>query len=157
MRPVSMVTRTSVVSENLFAILNRVKARTAVPSLPGKGKSILPSLCGRRPTTRARYSLSTLPFSKRLSSSLAVCWSLATTRRPEVSWSRRWTSLGTTPALSYRASKIPRRVSRLRMFFPSWTASPAGLSRTISFASSKMVWGAEMPFVGAFSGFSNGT
>ena len=87
-------------------------------------------VCGGTPCTRARYSLRT---SRRAKASLMrrrVGSSRATSRRPLVSLSRRWTTPGRRPSCSRRRGKWCSR--RWTSVFSGqegqgWTVRPAGL------------------------------
>src|SRR6185295_5488317 len=103
--------------------------------------STTPAACGSRPCTSARYRRSTV---RALSWRASPRWArsvLATTRRPDVPRSRRWTMPGRrAPPIPERsapqcASNACTRVP-VRCPAPGWTTSPTGLFTTRRSASS---------------------
>ena len=123
----------------------------------GRGGRPPPSSCGPRgggrwrwrprrsrargwPWTRARYSFSTSRVENWRTRARWVGSSLATTRRPDVPLSRRWTMPGRrtppTPerSVTWRRSALTRVPSGVPA--PGWTTRPAGLSTTMICGSS---------------------
>ena len=116
-----------------LSIERRVRTRRSRPS----GASIVPVRDGGRPSTSARYSrtisrAASAAFSRRWASSL-----LATTSRPEVSRSSRWTIPGRhgSPPAAPRAASASERVAP-RCGPAGWTTTPAGFSTISRSASS---------------------